>query len=350
MNAVLGWKGASIIRQRAARVAAESPELQPLFAKLQSVERQRSTMARLPRPKDGNAWDKQWTSLAEEKERLEADLVKRSDDFRRAMRKVSNEELQSLLPTGAVLIDYVEYTRYSPSPIGRGKLLTQPALLALVVRPGRDVEMFSLGETASIAKAIDRWRSDFGQSPDSERAAEMLRARLWSPIAKAIGGAATVLISPDASLGRLPFQVLPGKEPGSYLIEDIELISVPVPRLLPTLLDTPSDPPTTELLVLGGIDYDSQIAEHSDTIPSNAEHLQPQHNKTADLQSIVSGRRWSFLPGAYDEMNSIRDLYFDARGIPPHSSRVVALSGREATEEAFRQLAPGAETLHLATH
>ena len=51
-----------------------------------------------------------------------------------------------------------------------------------------------------------------------------------------------MLVSPDGALDRFPLAALPGKKEGTYLIEDVAIATVPIPRLLPELLAADSSP------------------------------------------------------------------------------------------------------------
>ena len=52
-------------------------------------------------------------------------------------------------------------------------------------------------------------------------------ARQPQPIAEYVRDAKTVLVSPDGPLNRLPLGALPGKEPGTRLLEEVS-VAVPV--------------------------------------------------------------------------------------------------------------------------
>ena len=86
-----------------------------------------------------------------------------------------------------------------------------------------------------------------------------------------LGDAQRVLISPDGATARFPWPALPGKEPGSYLIEQVAIAVVPVPRLLPELLAEqkqadPKDankPVPATLLLIGDVDSYAELSNAS---------------------------------------------------------------------------------------
>ncbi len=349
-RAVLAWKGAAMVRQRAARLALDDDELRPLFEQLQSVVREWSTLARSP-GENLEIWKSRLAELDAEKKDLAAKLGRRSTAFRAAAAPIGLEPLAAVIPADGALVDYLEFQYLELSKEKPGLLLYRTSYLAFVVRPGRGVQMFDLGESASIAEAIDAWRLSFGMSPGAQQAGAALRARLWAPLAAAIGDAKLVLVSPDGALGKLPFAALPGSQPGAYLIDDVAVVMIPVPQLLPALVSQADDAdPPRELLVVGGVNYDSRGAAQPTVAPSPV--IRPWQKRKMELavRSIASGGRWQFLPGTDSEVGNISLLYYDETELDPSSDRVVSLRGAAATEEAFRHWAPQAAILHIATH
>jgi tetratricopeptide (TPR) repeat protein len=371
-RAVLGWKGATLVRQRAAHMAMTDEALRPTFEELQSVVRQATTLARTP-GEDVDAWRVKLEALTARKKQLVEELARRSAAFRAAEATVELADIENALPADAVLVDFLIFENSGPHPQIKGTLQFHHGLVAFVVRPGRRVQMFDLGDAEEIAAAVDRWRASHGMSPDAQRAGAELRARLWQPLLAAIGDAKLALVSPDGALGKLPFSALPGARPGSYLIEDIAVVMIPVPQLLPALVaDMTVEDLPTELLVLGGVIYnrggdvpaapvrvDALQGEDVKAEPTLPLATRPQtglarpwDRRRVQLaqRAVVGDETWRYLPGTAVELGFIRDLYFEATGLERDSSRLVALDGVHATEEAFRAAAPQASILHLATH
>ena len=92
--------------------------------------------------------------------------------------------------------------------------------MAFVVPARGDIKLLQLGPVRTISGAVDLWRTGFGVTLLSERAAGYLRQRVWEPIESHIDGAKNVLISSAGPLGRISLAALPGKQPGTYLIEE----------------------------------------------------------------------------------------------------------------------------------
>src|SRR5262249_31866324 len=129
--------------------------------------------------------------------------------------------------------------------------------------PDRAIAQLDLGLVEPIAAAVDRWRSTLKRRQavqGQDDPAVELRRRVWQPLEAQLEGVRTVLVSPDGALSRLPLAARRGKETGTYLIEDLAVVVLPVPQLLPELL-APGDPargreagrPT--LLLVGDVDF-----------------------------------------------------------------------------------------------
>ncbi len=89
-------------------------------------------------------------------------------------------------------------------------------------------------------------------------AGQALREQTWDPMAPYLDGCKTVLISPDGALTSFPWGALPGKEPAHFLLEDVAISLIPIPKMLPEMLAPrgneamPSGQPS--LLIVGNVD------------------------------------------------------------------------------------------------
>src|SRR6185503_9811773 len=136
---------------------------------------------------------------------------------------------------------------------------------------------------------------------ESREAATWLRQHIWQPLEERLADAKTVLISPDGALGKLSFAALPGKEPSSYLIEEERLIAViPSAAALPAWMgEATSRTPPKNLLVLGGVNYDSPAASTA-TPAANRPPRPFGHAQRRD-----SELQFDFLPATEGELAGI---------------------------------------------
>ena len=367
---VLLWKGSTLVRQRGMRMAAGDPAVADLFKPLQRTTSQLAALSRaIPTDKEQQkSWSAQLAALTQVKERLESQLSSKSAAFRTATKDLTLDDLVASLPPDAVLVDYLEFHRNISE---KGKPAThERQLVAFVVRhaekPEDQVVMVSLGPVAPIGTAIDRWRATFGVGEDATAAGAELRKRVWEPVEKAMmneepstknsapslltpgpspargDGSRTILVSTDGVLGRMPLGALPGREPGTYLIDDHRLAMIPVPQLLPALTAAEDRPPTHELLLLGDVDYDAVFGAKSPLRPTDTQ-LTTVHRNSGLRAPTTGSEHFSRLPGTKSEVEAIERLF---RAAKP-DSRLVMLGTAEATEARFRELAPQCRILSL---
>jgi len=354
---LLAWKGMVLRRNRLARAATQSPELAATFMRLQRVATQLTHLAwATPDPGREANWREQVEKLSAEKEQIEAELSARSAEYRQAKQAVPLEDIQAALSKDSVLVDFVEYTRARRvDKQAKTKAAPERRLLAFIVAPDRPVEMVALGAVQPINEAIETWRVTFGMSAEGAKAAMLLRERLWAPIEGKLQGAKIVLLSPDGALSRLPFGALPGKTPGSYLIEERTFAVVPVPQLIPQLVQEAGRKQLRKkLLLLGNVDYDTSPAKGRIGFQPVAKD---SSNEKADVaradvlrstfRSVPAGvLHFGPLPGTEGEIAAIEELYRHEFG----SAGVIALRKSQAGKQAFLAEARQYGYLHLATH
>jgi CHAT domain-containing protein len=335
----LAWKGAVAARHAEERLALDQPDLQPL---LDELRQRRAGLARLARltpasPQQQADWRQRFDDMERRKEKLEAQLAGQSDAFRqyRALRQATARQVADALPPATALVDFLEYTHYSPPPEGRGKLKEEGRLLAFVLVRGREPVCLTLGPTEPIAQAVRAWRRPVQSSPPGrldDRAGHELRRRVWQPVQQHLAGAAVVLLAPDGALTGLPFAALPGGQPGSFLLEEFALGYVTSGQQLLELairVGRPAD----GLLALGGLPYGA--APDAATV------------------ALLPGKAaLEELPGTRLEVEGIERAFRRARP----GERVTLLTGATIDAARLQRELPagrsrtGYRYLHLATH
>ncbi|MEQ8788701.1 MAG: tetratricopeptide repeat protein [Pirellulaceae bacterium] len=322
----LAWKGIVFARQKMVRAAAEEPELKPLLEELQSVSSRLATLAfATPAPEQRKIWQQQVAEFSKKKQRLEAEMTRRSATYRAAKKQVTLEDLQTALPEGAALVDFVEVRK------------TQ--LLAFVVSSAGDVKLLHVAASEELNQAVDTWRESLGGSKQAREAGVRLRKMLWEPLEPLLEGKGLVLISPDGALGKFPLAALPGKEPGTYLLEERTLAVITAPQVLPELLsDKPAKQVAGNLLLLGDVDYDDRSGKLAANTPRKAF---PGRRAPRNAEATFTP-----LDGSRGELASIEKMYRNLWG----EEGIIALEGSAASEEKVRTEAPRHLYLHLATH
>ena len=177
-------------------------------------------------------------------------------------------------------------------------------MAAFVVRFDGKIQRIELGASQPIHDALTAWRQSYGRPSQKHDPGHELRRLLWEPLEPYLAGIDTVLVSPDGVLAQLPWDALPGARPGTYLIEERAIAVIPVPQLLPELLQaTPHSGPPASLLVAGDIDYGGD--------PGVPQDLLAQRGAVGRQ----AGERWlqfNKLDSAQAELASVRDWYEQA--------------------------------------
>ena len=338
---VLDWKGA-VFCQLDDRGIDNRPEMRPFREELASVRAQLARLAlTTPAPGQRDRWRKQLRALRERKEELEADLGRKSASYRpqKLAAQVGPEKVAAVLPVGAALIDLIAYRHFSLPQGAKGKLRSDLRLLAFVVRRDRPVSRIALGPSGSIDGAVKAWRRAIvtDRAELLRQAADELGRRLWEPIQPHLAGTSTALISSDGWLMHFPFAALPGRKPGSYLIEDLAIGYVGSGREAVALM-APEEPAAGGLLAAGAIDFQGD--------PGGAVRLplrQPQLVVAAKERAGLAP-----LPGTRREGELARDLF--RRAFPDQPA--VLLTGGEPTEGEIKRRLDGGHwrAVHLATH
>jgi CHAT domain-containing protein/Tfp pilus assembly protein PilF len=259
---VLAWKGAVAARQVEEQIARDQPALKARVEELATVRSRLSRLAFVvPQSEQRAAWLRQLDELRKQKEDLETALAKDSAAFRSERRGLETADVAKALAKGTVLLDVVEYLHYLPPPQKKGQVFGETRLLAFVLRPDRPIALVSLGKADPLAKDIDGWRQAVagGDLKELERTAQQLAQRLWKPLEPHLQGATTLLVAPDGALCRFPLAALPGKRPGSYLIEELAIGQVVSGRAVAEKTESVSKIATHGLLAIGGIDYGAEV-------------------------------------------------------------------------------------------
>ena len=354
LHAVWLWKGAITVRQMAKLAVAEDPQLKLHFDAIKDVNRRITEHSRqMPQKKD-NVDQVEYERLVEEwGQSLDQLYSERSDAESKIARQARTASvgrqtvhaIRERLPKNAAFVDFLEYNHASTKADAKGHTDYERRYVAFIVTD-RSVDIVPIGSTEEIDSAITTFRAVIhGQlSPDdlqkSSVAIKRLQLSVWSPIRDKLLGAELVIVSPDMTVGTLPFAALPNPVSDSFLIEDFQFISVPIAQMLSSLPERKSDPESS-LLVVGDIDYQGGVKESS----SRKERGETQPTAQSIARSL-SRDEWNSLPGFRAESTIVTDL-FDNH-VP--QGRRTSLTAASATEAAFLQLADKHSILHVVTH
>jgi CHAT domain-containing protein/tetratricopeptide (TPR) repeat protein len=276
--------------------------------------------------------------LGDRKEQLERQLAAALPEFARRLRLEHRPctDLIDNLSADTAFVDLLHYVRYEFDPKVPGKAgqhLTN-SYAAFVLCKGQSAARVELGAVQPINRAIETWRGDL----DSSSAPEELRHLVWEPIEKRLPSSVkTIYLCPDDALTRLPWTALPGRKPGTVLLEDYALAVVPSGL---SLLDQLTASSTTQMghglfLAVGDVRYDAQPAACA-----AGEAL-----AATTIRGAVRGNKrlsWPPLAGTAKELSALKE----AAG----TREFLQLGGTEASTSRILAELPRARWAHLATH
>lgn len=208
----------------------------------------------------------------EERDKIERDLAANLPMLRRAKEvdAIGPVGLANVLPIGAVFIDivryrHIAYDRKEPGKAGETRSLSYDAFVIATTPANHSggtpfrVQRIQLGPAKAIEQSIAAWRKSIETLPpqDDRPAAQRVRELVWDKLAPHIpAGTLTIYLAPDGDLGRVPFGALPGSKPGTVLLEEYAIATVPHGQyLLEQLKYPPKQAATGNLLALGGVEY-----------------------------------------------------------------------------------------------
>jgi CHAT domain-containing protein len=339
---VLAWKGTVFLHQQRRRhfarlcAADSSSKVRNLVEQLQQTTQMLAALTLAPvEARTASARRQQAEKLTQHKEDLESQLSRLSATFRDHQKQadLTPAHLQQTLPADTALVDFLFYKHHDHTQTDRSKRY-QRRLSAWVVRPNKAVVRIDLGPAEPIEQTVTAWRQALTRRDTATAAGPTLHQALWKPLAKHLGGAKTVLLSPDGVLGTVPFAALPGDKEGRYLIEDLAVAVVPVPQLLPQMLaPMPREMRLKpSLLVVGDVNFDS-----TQTVVASVD------DRGAPRSGLKS---WGKLEATSAEAAAVRDSFTRLfRG-----GTVTDLREEEARKAAVRQALTKHRYAHLATH
>jgi CHAT domain-containing protein len=277
---VLALRGAASACLAADRLAHDHPDLRPLIEKVREARRGLTRLAYDRRAQaDRAAWLREMDSACDAKEDLETKLALATRHYLKPEKPIGVKDLQSVLPEGTVLIDFLQYDHYQAPPGHRGRLVRERRLVAFVVRREDNPKCVPLGASAKIEEAVSSWREAVAgggrgfkagqpkllpdprpQAPPRNAGEVVARARavadlVWRKLAPQVGNARMVLLAPDGPLCYLSFAALPGRKPGTFQIEDHAIGYVPFGRFAHDLVKAGRGAPRSGMLAVGGIQY-----------------------------------------------------------------------------------------------
>lgn len=370
--------------QRDALFGGNYPALEPRLRELTGLRMQiaRKTLAG-PGPEGLESHVRRLADWSAQKEQLEAKLARDVPEMslERKLQAVDRVAIAQSLPDESVLVEFVLVLVYDFDPsTGEKERWKPPVYVALIIPAGQPdhVQMIDLGEAERIDRLIADFRAgiigtaraDAGRDMVRRRAearsnsegdrGSALRAALFDPLIRCLGGRTRLLLAPDGDLASLPFEALPTTG-GKRLIDDYQISYLScgrdVLRFGAKVTGEASEP-----LVVADPDFDLQDAT-TRTRPRSRTgfwsrqlglfrrvRAQPSLDvamlssslggrRSRDLDRVRGAYRFDRLPGSRSEAEAIANLL-----------AVRPWLGPEALEGVLKTKCCSPQILHLATH
>jgi CHAT domain-containing protein/Tfp pilus assembly protein PilF len=278
------------------------------------------------------------------------------------------EEVVAGRPAGTAVVAYVLYGKHSVDPMPSREVI--PTYGAFILSAaGGDPVFANLGEAKSIDAEISRWKDEISLGAlrtDRDREASLkayleagsaLRKSIWDPLESHLQGAPRVFVVADGQSHLVNLSSLPVDD-SRYLVETgVTLHYLSAEREIAKL--GTERPEVGGALVFGAPDFDELDSPAPTTAGNEAVGSRLMAMAFRGERPDCSGLRsiqFAPLPGSLQEAEEIAALFesrMDAQ--PGHRDpakpvNVQLLTGPAATERAFKQLAPGNQVLHVATH
>src|SRR5262249_2122189 len=141
-----------VLQQRQANARAAGTAAADKLDRLRGNRRRTEQLLQDARMKAGDR-DKLLTALADERDRLERQLIQANPHWRRAreLDQLGPGDLVKALPPGAVFLHFIRYTH---SEYQNGKQGRTPSYMAFVLAGGRPIRRVELGEAKPIDAAV----------------------------------------------------------------------------------------------------------------------------------------------------------------------------------------------------
>jgi CHAT domain-containing protein/Tfp pilus assembly protein PilF len=345
------WASKSLVsrayeqRTLAVRASASDPKAAKFLAELADTRRRRAELILAPAVKDPAMRNTRLQDIKDfEKKIAELDLLigPLLPTISRAKKLAASipAELQKVLPIDAAVVDFLRFTfveQDKNTPGKAGEKWTDRYLAIVLTKD--EVMCLDLDTATKIEAAVTAWREAIlGGKEIATALPAKVRELVWNKIRKELpANVKTVYISPDAALCRVPWTALPGDKPGTILLEDYAIATIPHAIFLLDKLwqQDPLKNPPTGTLVVGGVKYDADLSPAG----SNA-------SRSRGHPLVRAGEKlgWSFLPGTVAEVSGVSGT------AAARKLTVNAITDHKATTAAVLAALPKAKYAHFATH
>jgi len=278
-------------------------------------------------------------SLKSELEKLEKYLSQNINQFGNSLDYYSWKEISEKLNPSELAIEFVAYENYLDSTGNLSLNQSQGVnYCALIIRKGfTNPRIIHLCNETELLEFLNQPQINFKPGTGFQ-----LYDLVWKKMEPHLNGVSKIYFSPAGLLNRINLSAIQVSE-DEQLLDRFELIQLIGTRQLIELKELSK--PINALLV-GGIDYDSQISESVDQ-SMNLATVDVDRPKFMATDSILRGGEWRYLFGSEVEIDSVSKILGRQHIV------VNILNGKEGSESlVISHTANGKSPgiLHFATH
>ena len=291
-----------------------------------------------PREMSAEQYRDRIKSLEDKSEKFEAEISRRSDEFRVRSLPITLEAVQAAIPDDAALIEFASYRPFNPEAAKDDEAYGRPRYVAYVLRRQGEIGWKELGEAKAIDNAVARLRKALRdpKRKDVENLARIVDQKVFQPLRPLLGDLTRLLVSPEGELNLIPFAVLVD-ERRQYAVERYSISYLASGRdLLRLLAPRPSkDGP----LVVAAPDFGTRSPVAASRFGKQEKDASEGKVKAESARSVIKEFYFPPLPYAEREGEALRALLPDA----------TLLTKRQATKAALSKI-HSPKLLHIATH
>jgi len=291
-----------------------------------------------PREMSAEQYQDRIKSLEDKAEKFEAEISRRSDEFRVRSLPITLEAVQAAIPDDAALIEFASYRPFNPEAAKDDEAYGRPRYVAYVLRRQGEIRWKELGEAKAIDNAVARLREALRdpKRQDVKNLARIVDQKVFQPLRPLLGDLTRLLVSPEGELNLIPFAALVDERRRyaverysiSYLASGRDLLRLQAPR---QSKDSP--------LIVAAPDF-GRRSQVEAARSEKQEKGQPKREvREESARSPLKDFYFPPLPYAEREGEALRALLPGATLLTKH----------QATKAALSQV-HGPSLLHIATH
>ena len=302
---------------------ANDPGAVALLDELNATSTQLANLTFNPLP-DLDRYQGQLSDLQRRSRQLEDQLSRRSAEFANLTASPNVSQIQSALPPGTALVEFIRYRPVDPTASAQ-ESFGSPRYAAYILQGDGTIEGIDLGAAAAIDAAVQSLATGLASSDTPlfqiKEDAQALDALVMASVRQGLGETTTVFLSPDGALNLIPFEALVDAS-GRYLVETYQFRYLTSGRDLMRLENTVAS--TNPALLVGNPTYGrpGELVAQADT-------------RAIDFKNRI----FPALPGTQAEVDLI------SLQLP----RAEVYTTTNATEALIKQRVQPS-ILHIATH